>query len=414
MTASFTPQAISAATFTGIRTRLSAGFGLFIDGSYRYAVMDRAFFELHVVRRVGSQTFTAAMQAVPSYRVVINGCYFSGTGLYLRAQTGAVNATSVQTIGDVYEAGSVVETNSSKDVADYFYFGRNGSSPATYLSGQGNTPSSVYEGMGGLGPLILANPGSGKPLRYGNGNVYASDPNKHSIPATPAEWSDCTQRNNNTYVSMEQHPTVGFCVIGVSDQENVIVAVIKPHDEYGDLDSLRDKLWDASVIEACFTDGSTSACFSVDGSWAFPPASFKDNLIEYGFGFLDKTVVDTKVTVTVKSVHVLNRASFWGPGSWTIQAAVNGATIGSFVNRSVNAGDVIPLGWTITTVVHGSSGQALQVTVSGKDSSWMTDDLGAAGSTFTGRSTPAWGIGDHTVTSAAGYYEVTFSIALAP
>lgn len=77
----------------------------------------------------------------------------------------------------------------------------------------------------------------------------------------------------------------GMGAIGVSTDRCFLIAVIKPHGEKGNLDTLRDKLWDLGIDGACFLDGSNSVFMAIDRKMALPPARFKDNLIEVGFGF---------------------------------------------------------------------------------------------------------------------------------
>ncbi|HMA93878.1 MAG TPA: hypothetical protein VKP30_14405, partial [Polyangiaceae bacterium] len=298
MATTFALRTISKANVTGIRGTLVQGVGFYVDGRYRYAVADRSVFELRVVRRVGNTSFTNAVTALPAgFRVVTNGNYFAGTrGLYARAAIGVIDSKDVGSVGDVYQGGVLAEADApdAENPANFFYFGSIGPAPLRYECGPGNAPGTIRDGMGGLGPLILRNPTTGKPLRYGIGNRYATNPKKTTIPSSAAEWRDCIQRNNDTYRSIQGETSsgAGVCVVAVNDTENILLLLIKPHGDVGDLDTIRDKLFEAGFDGACFTDGSNSACMAVDRVFEFAPAGYKDNLIEYGFSLfrLEKDV----------------------------------------------------------------------------------------------------------------------------
>lgn len=412
--ATFIAQAISPATFTGIRSRLTDGIGFFVDRSYRYAVVDRGSFELRVVRRMGSIRFSQMVAALPrANRVVINGNYFTGTLLYPRAATGVVDPTSVYSVGDVYQSGVLVEADhpDNQDPTNFFHFGSDRARPLAYVAGTGNAPPTLQDGMGGLGPMILGNPATGLPLRYGIGNRYASASAKTTPPQNEAEWTDCVQRNNNTYASIQRETAAsnsGFCVIASSAQEAILLAATKPHGDIGDLDTIRDSLFAAGIDRACFTDGSNSACMATERVFDFRPADYKDNLIEYGFSLFETAVY---VDVTFSVLNVIDDLSPSGAGSWDLEGRVNGRLAGGLTGRTVNSGEAVPLGWSLTErVVPGAN---LEITMGGAGSTGTsTVGLGDVREVYSAASTPPWGMGIQLLTSSNWSYSALVSIVV--
>ncbi len=287
----FVKRAISGKNFSAIRKRCSNGIGFFQDGTYRYVVMDRRCFRLDVVlRKSKKKTFSETAAQLPwRYRVVVTGNYISGgKTLYAKALAGGVvDPAKVDSVGSVRDDGALALPDAEKKGQYYFYFGRDSKRPPNYRYGFRDIPGSVHEGMGGLGPVIMRNPVTRKRLMYGVGNVYRSSQGKKRIPKNEADWRDCIQRNNDTYAAMNRmaKDLDGLCVVGVSDRHGILIAAVKPHGESGDLNTLRDKLFDAGIEGACFTDGSDSACLAVDRSMIIKPIFYKDRVMEVGFGF---------------------------------------------------------------------------------------------------------------------------------
>lgn len=271
------------------RPRLG-GLYLGMDGAHRYAIMLTNSFKMEIVRKNREEPFSQVIRRLsPDFRLVVNGNYFScvSRGCYISANLGNVlRPEETNSIGDVISGGRRVLPDRGTG-ASYAYFGRNsGCTASDYTYGMGNPPTPpVHEGAGGLGPLILKNPRTGLRVRYGDGNRYSSG---HTGPASGdpgAHWSACTQRNNETYKSMNSELRSGMGAIGISSSRRFLIALIKPHGTTGSLDSIRDKLWNIGVDGACFLDGSNSVCMAVDRQMTLAPASFKDNLIEVGIGF---------------------------------------------------------------------------------------------------------------------------------
>lgn len=419
MSVSFTPMTITAANFSNIKSKLSNGIGFFKDNEFHYVVADGTFYRTDVVRRQTTIKFSDAIQKLPSmYKVVINGNYFSGSNLYAHASLGVVDPADVDSIGNVHAGGSIVLPDGGGGNR-YFYFGRNNTVPPAYVNGFGNPPASLFEGMGGLGPLIITNPANGKPLRYGSGNRYASDPNKRTIPQTNDEWKDCIQRSNATYTSItaETVDGAGVCAIGYNDDNNIVIFLIKPHKKTGSLEEIRDKFWNIGLKKACFTDGSNSACMAVDRTMVpgLEPIYVKDNLIEVGFAlYYYKTEPDQKFSIEFTMLEVLDDKYLWGEGEWTLNASVNGIPVQLLSKFPVTTGQKIPLTEKVSVEVKPSKSETLKILIYGKDTAGVTDDLGNVAHEFTQTSTPPWGVGSQEAVSTNKCYKIFYTINKIP
>jgi len=413
---SFNALKIDVPSFATVRQKLVSGIGFFADGPYRYVVADSDIYRFDVVLRTQDISWTETVKALPkTFKAVVNGGYFScARGLYAQAQFTSIKPTDVDSDGEVKKGGASVLPDDGKG-KDFFFFGHDGGAPPLYDVGQGNPGASVGEGMGGLGPLIFANPVTKAPLKFGVGNKFASNPSKASTP-TAADFADCVQRNNNTYVSLQGSSAAGtgFCVVAVIPKDRLLVMVIKPHNTPGDLDTLRDALFGVGATRACFSDGSTSACLAVDGVMesGMAPATYKDNLIETGFGlFLYKPPPPTKLLVTFVELRVFDDASSFGSGTWTVDAEVSGSKLSLLRAASVADDDVIVLGGRAVTVTV-ASGADLMVKVSGVDEAGIDDDLGTIIQTFGPVGSPPFGVGRHVADT--DFYRITFDIAPSP
>lgn len=412
----FVPLKIDVASFATIRSKLTAGVGFFADGPYRYVVADSDIFRFDVVQRTKDISWTDTVKALPrTFKAVVNGGYFScPQTLYAQARFTTVKPTDVDSDGEVKKGGAPVLPDDGKG-KDFFFFGHDGATPPVYDVGQGNPSSKVAEGMGGLGPLIFANPVTKVPLKFGIGNRFKSNPTKATTP-TAADFADCIQRNNNTYVSLEGSSAsgTGFCVLAVIPKDRLLIMAIKPHKIVGDLDTLRDALFAVGAARACFTDGSTSACMAIDGVMesGMEPAVYKDNIIETGFGlFLYKPPPPTKLVVTFVDILVFDDASTFGSGTWTVDADVSGSKLSLLSKTSVDDDDLIALGGKAVTVTV-PSGADLVVTVTGLDEAGIDNDLGTVSLNFGPTAAPPFGVGRHIADT--DFYRVRFDVALSP
>ncbi len=415
--AAFQAQAITQAAFSGLAGRLTDGFGLFVDGPYHYAVADSNVFRIDVVRRTSAITFSQTIARLPgNAKVVINGNYFTGSALYARAFTGVVPPGSVHSQGEVIQGGALVLPDAASG-ADFFYFGRDDAGPPQYLAGgPSNPPRSLHEGMGGLGPILLPNPVTGTPLRFGAGNRYMSDSFKLTPPANDDEWRDCLQRNNNTYASIhaEALQGTGFCAVAAVPAERLLLLLAKPHGMPGGLDELREKLFDIGCPLACFTDGSNSTTMAVDRQVVphIAPATFKDNLIETGFVlFRYRALPAAKVRVTFNLIEVIDDEELFGGGTWTVLAQVQTNTIRLLDQAEVASGDRITMSKSIDVTV--PSGQELMVRTGAEDVS-DGDDAGFTQEHYPATLSPKFGEGKHELKSSTGSYSVTYTIELIP
>jgi hypothetical protein len=404
----------------GFRAKLLDGFAFFSDGPYRYCVFDSDVFRIDVVLRKTQIKWSDAVAKLPTFfKVVVNGNYFSGNlpgkALYAQALLSVVDPKDVNSAGNVLVGGSVALPDNASG-KNYFFFGRDNSSPPVYDAGGPSNPTGgITDGMGGLGPLILTNPVTHKPMKFGDGNVYASNPAKTTPPTAPADFQDIVQRNNNTYASIHREAVkgTGFCAVAVIAASKLLVAIIKPDGTPGGIDALRDGLFASGANLACFTDGSDSACMAIDGVMesGLGPAGYKDDLIETGFGFfLFAPPPPAKLSVRFVEVKVLDDENFVGAGVWTLSAIVSGTALSLLSRNPVNTGDVIPLLASTTLTV--GSGDSLSIQISGKDEGGVDDDLGTVTKTFGPADSPRFGVGTRTLET--GDYRVTVEIKRLP
>jgi len=113
--------------------------------------------------------------------------------------------------------------------------------------------------------------------------------------------------------------------------------------------------------------------------------------------------------VRFTGVKVLNDASVFGDGRWTIVAKVNGAGVNLLTRHKAAEGKQIAIDIVIPATV-GDGGQ-LNVVVSGIDEAGVTDDLGSAVATF---KQPDYGVGPRTMTSNTSHFEVAFKVTEDP
>jgi hypothetical protein len=377
---------------------------------------DSDTYRFDVVVRSKDISWTDTVKALPkAFKAVVNGGYFScARSIYAQASFTSIKPTDVDSDGDVKKGGSTVLPDDGKG-ANFFFFGHDGGNPPSYDVGVGNPGASVSEGMGGLGPLIFANPVTGVPLKFGVGNQYKSNPSKASTP-TKADFADCIQRNNNTYASLQTSSAggTGFCVLAVIPASKLLMMIIKPNGTAGDLDTLRDALLSVGATRAVFTDGSSSACLAIDGNMeaGMKPATYKDNIIETGFGlFLYKPPPPTRLTVKFVELVVLNDASSFGSGKWSLDADVSGSRLNLLSGAEVDDDQVITFGGHSVTVTI-APGADLTVSVSGLDEAGLDDELGTAKDVFGPAQTPQFGLGRHV--AETDYFRITYDIALAP
>lgn len=264
--------------------------------------------------------------------------------------------------------------------------------------------------------MIVTNAVTNEPLKYGDGNRYRSDSKKVSIPRSDEEWEDCTQRNNNTYGSLNDEAGTrgaGFCALGYSAKQKILIMIIKPHNTNGNLDGLRNKLFDVGVEGACFTDGSNSACMAIDGNMVTgcEPADYKNNLIETGFAlFYYKKEEGVTLTIEFHKIEVIDDKSILGEGVWTLYAEVNGERVTLLDEHAVNENDTVKISHEISVTVSPSKNETLKIEVYGTDTAYINDDLGKVSEEYSAASSPKWGVGNQTIESSNHSHIIHFKI----
>ena len=411
----FTPFDLKRASISEIRNTLTDGLALLKVDSFRIAIADSLKFRIDVVRRTEEMKFSEIVSRLPAnHRVVVNGNYFDGpTGLYLAAHAGNVfSPEEITSVGDVIQGGKVVLKDNGGGPM-YFYFGRTGDSPPNYLSGFGNPTLDIENGMGGLGPLIQKRPFTGQPIKFGAGNFYRSNSEKHAAPSNLEEWKDCIQRNNNTYERVNRESIeslTGFCVVASHSHHKLLALAIKPHRNEGSLDQLRDLLFEIGFDLAAFTDGSTSTCMAVDRNFEFPPADFKDNLIATGFALVNHSLPRVTLQIHALRLVIIDDSSWFGAGEWTLIAEVNGILLGELKSMRVEDQQVVQLNWVTEVSLEPSLGDTLKIRVYGFDVQGLTDTFDPILLEFNQTSTPPWGCGEHKVVNASSHYSIEFRI----
>jgi hypothetical protein len=120
----------------------------------------------------------------------------------------------------------------------------------------------------------------------------------------------------------------------------------------------------------------------------------------------------TNVSVIFTQIEVLDDASLFGPGSWTVNATVSGTGQSLLAARSVDTGDRIALTQTVAKTI--APGGDLVIRVDGTDSAGTADALGVAAFRFNAGSTPPFGVGVQSRTSSTGNYKITLEIRVVP
>ena len=235
---------ISAGNFGSIREKLDDGFGFFEDGAFKYVVLDAKTHTIDVLRRRDDRAWSDLMTHQPgAVRVAINGQLFGPRQLYASAALGVVDPDEVMGHGSIREAGRTLKEDRAAGKSRYF-FGRT-KDGQDYRSHLGNPPEEIYEGMGGVGPLIITNPATGARLKIGAGNIYASDSGKKTVPETDEDWADCVQRNSSHFQLIDEHNGEEFTAAAFNGADRLLLFAVNTDESVGQLSKLRDKLLDA-------------------------------------------------------------------------------------------------------------------------------------------------------------------------
>jgi len=114
-------------------------------------------------------------------------------------------------------------------------------------------------------------------------------------------------------------------------------------------------------------------------------------------------------------VTILNDQDWFGAGEIRLTARINGEMIAFFGDRSIDSGATVALGrgrgWSKDLTVDPNGNERLTIWVRGEDEDLIANDsLGVVDARFDRTSTPAWGVGRHTLTSTNGSFRIEFAI----
>ena len=406
---------LSGANFTTIGERLDDGFGLFVDGGFTYVVLDAKTHVIDVLLRHNETTWTDVMTSQPAIvRASVNGQLFGPDNMYGLAVTGVIPPTVVTGEGSIHQGGRRRPEDAAKGEARYC-FGRT-KDGKRYMCLLGNPPDNMYEGMGGLGPLLMTNPATGAGLPMGDGNRYATDPSKKSIPASDAEWADCVQRNSNHFRDVDGPKACEFCIVAANHTARLLLLGINTDPSEGRLSALRDKLLDAGFDCAAFTDGSNSSCFAVGDEMLVEPHWIKNNLIEAGFKGVQGSA-PISVRVTFRSLDILDAGIVLGDeGRWNLSGSVAGAEFGWWSGAVVVEGETLDLGWSTELELSASSRLVLELDIRNVASGTLTGieppEVSSFGENLSAASAPPFGEGEWVVTNTDGFYKLHYTVEL--
>ena len=284
---------ISPTLIATVRRQHLAG-QLLDDGSLKYVVfLDPV--RMTPILRTAQEPITATVsKQAGAFDVVVNGNYYDLSFMgKVDAELGRpapANDTLVE--GEVVSGGKRVAGDSRPQ---RFYLAevvnkmhrKPKDPPVRFVVRQGDPPTGTgtVAAIGNLGPMIQQG------LPYGVGNQYRP-------PATgpargdpgPALRGALTQRNDNTFASVEQRDDrTGKTVIAWSDTAAaLLVGVEKDHDQSrpGETYSrLAHALKAAGFTDAVFCDGSDSAMLWVKGRMVVAPGQRKADTMTVALGF---------------------------------------------------------------------------------------------------------------------------------
>jgi hypothetical protein len=155
-----------------------------------------------------------------------------------------------------------------------------------FQSGQGDTPSNVEIGFGGLGALILNG------LEYGHKNKYKKGAPKNAIlkgKPSPEARKFLIQRSSSKYTSFSandkrQGNKLGKTCLGISKKG--LYVIVQQHGKPGwSVQKVKDYFLDKKCIHAVFFDGSDSSMLYEDGKFLAKQGENKDETCIIGIGF---------------------------------------------------------------------------------------------------------------------------------
>jgi hypothetical protein len=396
-----------------VRSHFVDGFARFVDGKNHYCIADMKRFRFDVFRRTTDITFTATIQKLPlCMRAAINGQYFGGgVGIYAMSVAGGVDPARIPSVGNVVDDGVVV-LNDEVGAQNYYFFGRNRDATAYRMEKGSPLPSQIYEGMGGLGPMIGPKEFTGERVHYGITDLYGPERIPGEKPTTAKLWAECVQRNSATFRSIQGATADGVAVpiLASNSRDGLLLVLAKTRGSHGDLEYFRDTLWNLGYDRAAFGDGSTSTCLVIDGEVVVQPAAHKDGAIEAGFALCDMESQLVKLEVTIESIEVLKTVNWASEDLWSIRATLSGKTLGQTSKMKVEVGMVLLLNWTQIDTFGGASTDQVVLGLHIQDHGGISEVVTEYAVKYGPRSEPKWKIGRWTIEDSDGYSRLTFSI----
>jgi len=272
------------------------------DGPLSFMLLDNAYQMKPLIRKKDT-TFTdflAADADAKKCKVIINGNFYgldtSGKIAVARGNPDDPSDTEIQ--GQIITGGSVIAGDSRPKS---FWFGQLTApsyewkpEPWIYTAGKGDPPAqkSTLAAIGGIGPLLIPDPGRGTYVRYGVGNKYSGgaagvdEPEAGEPPAAAMPY--LIQRNNETFKSANAHPDeTGKTILAFNPVFLKLLVVVQQHGASPgrSLQQIAFDLYGLGFQSAVFLDGSDSATLVVDGKIVIAPGTRKNNSIDVGVGF---------------------------------------------------------------------------------------------------------------------------------
>lgn len=151
-----------------------------------------------------------------------------------------------------------------------------------YRFGMGDPPADADRAIGGVGPMIING------LRYGVGNICASEPAcNESGPVPEDREADLVQRNNLTYAAQQSFPpSTGKTIIATNSQQGKLLLIVQRHGVAGvSFDDLTATLVNLGCDNAIFLDGSDSSMLHANGMFHVRQGSNKNETNTIGISF---------------------------------------------------------------------------------------------------------------------------------
>lgn len=257
------------------------------DGTYIYARTTNAV-QFVPLLKTQTEKFTDFLdREIAGYEFVANGPLYSTTRMNRYRAGLAISPSDINTNGNVYLNGSVVDGRASPQG---FYINYNGG----YQFGEGE-PSNPGNAFSGLGPLIIQNyrPSSNfpRPVIFNDVNVYdqaveQNPPPKLTGPPEQIHEDNLERRSSGTIASYGNGQ--GIMAIGTSSKTGMLYVVFREDGASREAEPLSaiEHFRHLQCDNAVFLDGSTSITARTKSGYYATPSGRKNNSIEVGFGLV--------------------------------------------------------------------------------------------------------------------------------